>query len=59
MKKQKDFQVGDLLTGADPIELYLYMGYNNQTRMYTIQHTSGIIYELLEKDFFSIMKKVC
>ena len=49
MKKQKDFQVGDLLTGADTTQLYLYMGYNNQTRMYTIQHTNGIIYELLEK----------
>ena len=59
MKKQKDFQVGDLLTGADTTQLYLYMGYNNQTRMCTIQHTNGIIYELLEKDFFSIMKKVC
>lgn len=58
MKKDTDFSIGDLLTGADPRELYLFTGYDKEKQLYIVTHTNGIEYLLSKKHFFSLMKKV-
>lgn len=58
MKKDTDFSIGDLLTGADPKELYLFMGYDKEKDLYIVTHTNGTEFFLSKKHFFFFMKKV-